>query len=302
MKLTIMFIGHSGVGKSPLVTLLKDQVKKSAPYRVRPNPRNNQDIYYVSQEVRDTMKALCAEKAETVCSDIELFPSMLFFKVRGDDQFIVNISNTYHNYVYFEIFAPVLSNLLEIPAAKEYYPFLVSNSSHRVLILILNSAKQILKNAKFDFNMLEAKVEHAVRCRHILEGTDQERISKDVDKRKKYLKEEFLAWKSLLNKKEQNDNCQYSINDDDNLYVIEINDWQFLEYTYKAETIDNTDDVSEKMISEENLLEHQKTRLIAARDKIIKAISAVNQDIANEVKECCFKSEKEIKKINTIFV
>ena len=136
MKTTIILIGHSGVGKSPLENIFKPAVKISAPLRVRDKPRDEKDIFYIPQQARDILKNLNREKVLAVSGDIEVYPSVIFFPVRGSDQVALNHTNDPQEYVKYEIFAPVYYDLFFTPAVREYYPFLTGGLYHRGLELI----------------------------------------------------------------------------------------------------------------------------------------------------------------------
>ncbi|MBN2411233.1 hypothetical protein JXQ31_06025 [candidate division KSB1 bacterium] len=282
MQTTIMFIGHSGIGKSPLENLFKPGVKISAPLRVRDNPRDEKDIFYIPQQARDTMKRLCRENVLAVSRDIEVYPSVIFFPVRGSDQVVINHTKEHPEYIKYEIFAPVYYDLLRLPAVREYYPFLTGGPDHRVLAILLNPTAVGFNEQEFDREDLVKKAEHGIRCRYELMNDKkpaQAEIDRDVNKRIKHMNDELPAWKALLNL-----TGKYP-----NLFFLEIKNWEFFEYTYYAEPVE--DFKNAKRIAGN---EYKRARLISARRKLIDSIKSVYPDLGAEIEKNCFKTEKEI--------
>ena len=282
MKTTIIFIGHSGIGKSPLEYLFKPGVKISAPLRVRDNPRDEKDIFYISQEARDTIKIICREKVLAVSGAIEVYPSVIFFPVRGSDQVIINHSNDPKEYIKYEIFAPVYRDLLNMPAVREYYPFLTGGPDHRVLVILLNPTDTGFNEKQFDRDELVQKAEYGIRCRYELMNDKkpaQKDIDKDVLKRIKHIDDELPAWRALLNM-----TGKYP-----NLNFVEIKNWEFFEYTYDAESV-----VDFRNVKRITGNEYKRTRLISARNTLIDSIKSAYPDLGAEIEKNCFKTDEEM--------
>jgi len=281
MKTTIMLIGHSGVGKSPLENIFKPAVKISAPLRVRDRPRDEKDIFYIPQQVRDTLKNLNREKVLAVSGDIVVYSSVIFFPVRGNDQVVINHSNDSHEYMKYEIFAPVYYKLLNIPEVREFYPFLTGGPDHRVLVILLNPTPAGFLDMGFDKTGLLKKAENGLRCRHKLMGTEQLEIEKDVAKRIKHINDELPAWKALLN----------IPGNFPNFFVLEILNWEFFEYTYNAKPVEDFNNVLPVTGDKK---EYTRFRLIKARDVIINAIKAAYPRLGAELEKNCFKTDAEM--------
>jgi len=281
MKTTIILIGHSGVGKSPLENIFKPAVKISAPLRVRDKPRDEKDIFYIPQQARDTLKNLNREKVLAVSGDIEVYPSVIFFPVRGSDQVALNHTNDPQEYVKYEIFAPVYYDLFFTPAVREYYPFLTGGLYHRVMVILLNPTPAGFLDPGFDKAGLLKTAENGLRCRHKLMGTEQPEIEKDVAKRIKHIDDELPAWKALLN----------IPGDYPNFFFLEILNWEFLEYTYYAKPVEDFNNV---LPITGDKKEYTRFRLTKARDVIIDAIKAADPGLGAELEKKCFKTDEEM--------
>jgi hypothetical protein len=289
MKLTTIVMGHAGVGKSPLNRLFRDEVLRIEPYRVREAPRGKDDSFYASQEVRDKLKLLSSRDIIEVINDIEIHPMVTFFKVRGSDQFLFTPIEPYGDRPYkVEIYAPVLLRLLEFDITREILPFLVGGKHNLVLILILNSCRKPLNNKLFKVSELEAKTELAVMCRHKLKGTPSEKAEKDAKKRIQSLHEELPAWKTLGTKSAPE------------FAVVDIDRWEYLEYTYLVHPVNDVKQL--KPIPKRQLLAHQKTRLKAAKRKVLETVKKKVGAKWSDLLRRCLLSDNDIDVIDDVFV
>ena len=288
MPLTTIMLGPAGIGKSPLDKLFKENVIRVEPYRVREAPRGPHDKYYVSQEVRDRLRLLCHDGAVDVLSDIEIYPLVSFFRVRDADQFLLppRPSRVPPSYK-VEVYAPVLARLLNLEAAQQCLPFLTGGKSYRVLIIILNPCPTGLQDVKH--SRLSEVVEHAVACRHKLKDTEPKKAKKDIQSRIESLPAELATWKVLLDKADQTEFC-----------VVDVTDWEHLEYTYRADPVCNPDQVVP--LPEDNLLGHQKAKLKSARNELVHAVNDVAPSGWGDALSNNLLSDNKINKISEVFV
>ncbi len=207
-KSTLIIVGPGGSGKSPIDKLVRSDVIKLDPYRLRiDGPRDQGDRLYAPPKLRDELASVLYRFADnaTIKKDagetVEWYPKacVAFFTVRGEWQCVIVPSDT-GTLAKMEIFAPVLPTLLTI---SEF-----ANVLGDYRIIVLNPTPESLLSMS-DWKMLEEKTRY-----NCMERGDS---IKSIQNRVKSIAAEAPYWRDLVN-----------------IYgAIEVVDWQFPEYVYK---------------------------------------------------------------------
>ena len=201
-------MGPGGVGKSPIDDLIRSDVIRLDPYRLRTDgPRDNGDRLYappkLHQDLGEVFRGFGDNAIVKRADDetVEWYPraGLTFFTVRGEWQCVIVPSDT-GTLAKMEIYAPVLPTLMTI---DEFVAALGT-----VKIVVLNPAQETLSSTS-DWTEIEKRTRH--NCR---ERGDSD---KSVEKRVKSVALEAPYWRDLVEKHG----------------AIEAVHWQFPEYIYK---------------------------------------------------------------------
>lgn len=232
---TIIIVGPSGVGKSPLDALFKVDVKID-PYRLRSRgPRDFNDIFYAHPKLYDELHSVLEKLNDKpkIKNGVEWFPKseILFFKVREEWQLLIlaGLNNNEENnnkerLAKAEIYAPVLPVILSIQEIR--------NLLGEIHIIVLNPANQSIIEMQ-DLRELELKTYY-----NCIERGDYP-IS--LEKCVKSIREEMPAWIKLI----------------EDYAATEYWPWKYPEYLYKTPDEGTT------------LLEHQKHILKETRECLL---------------------------------
>jgi len=207
---TLLIFGPSGVGKSPLEELLKPEIQRVNPYRLRPSgPRGPDDFYYAHPDLEDQLSASFKRLGDSplkIADCIQWYPKamVLVFPVRDRKQ-ILFLSNFRQTLAKAEIYAPVFVKLLEHPDLRLLFG--------ELQIILLNPASVSVVSEDVESVIQELK-EHTGR--NLRERGDSE---KAIEQRVASIDEEFPAWQRLIR--------DYN--------GIEYVNWQFPEYRYNRE-------------------------------------------------------------------
>jgi len=210
-KSTLIIVGPGGAGKSPIDKLVRSDVVRLDPYRLRTDgPRDREDRLYVSPKLHNELASVFEGFADnaTIEKDagetVEWYPKagVAFFTVRGEWQCLI-IPNNMGTLAKMEIYAPVLPLLLSI----SQFASILGNCK----IIVLNPAPESLL-LMGDWTTLENKTEHNCRERGDSEQSTQKRVKSVVA--------EAPYWRELVKTHG----------------AIEAVDWQFPEYVYKRDT------------------------------------------------------------------
>ena len=250
---TVIIVGPGGIGKSPIDSLLRDDIIKLDPYRLRPQgPRHASDVLYVHPKLRTELLVLLKQMGDSPIKlkcdkeDIEWYPKfmVLFFTVRGVWQLLM-LRGVDGQVAKAEIYAPILLSLLNIQNIRS----LLGQSE----VVILNPSSQRLTVMQ-NWKDIEDKTED--NCTRRGDST------KSIRKRVNSIVMEAPAWKELIN----------------NQNGTEFSNWEFLEYKYKTPP------------SGISLIDHQKDILKKVRKCLITANFALtsffkSEDDIDQIKE-----------------
>ena len=209
-KSTLIVVGPGGVGKSPIDEIVRSDVVRLDPYRLRSDcPRNQDDRLYAPPKLRDEVRGVFdafgdKPTVKTAAAEtVEWYPKagVTFFTVRGEWQFIIVPIDT-GTLAKMEIYAPVLPTLLTI---NDFSAALGARK-----ILVLNPAPKSLSTMR-GWRVIEERTQH--NCR---ERGDSE---KSIQKRVNSVAFEAPYWRELV----------------DRHGAMEAIDWQFPEYVYKQD-------------------------------------------------------------------
>lgn len=217
IKKTLLIFGPGGIGKSPLDDIIKHEVVRIDPYRLRERPRDKgenggiPDLFYANRNLRSELTWIFARLGDTkeqLSSEppVEWFPeaSAAFFDVRGEWQCLL-LGALQAQLAKAEIFAPIVPVLFSRPDVQALFGDLS--------IVILNPVEP-LASLKGDYQTLKKATES--NCRKAGRNT------KDIEKRVKSIDDpkapEAAAWLAMLK-----------------LGGIEFSNWAFPEYAYQNE-------------------------------------------------------------------
>lgn len=207
-KSTLIIVGPGGVGKSPIDGLVRSDVIRLDPYRLRTDgPRDQSDSLYAPPKLHEELSRVfeafddraMVKNADTETVEWYAKAGVLFFTVRGEWQFIIVPTDT-GTLAKMEIYAPVLPTLLTI---NEFVTALGVRK-----IVVLNPAPTHLSTMG-DWKAVEERTGH-----NCLERGDSD---KSIQKRVKSVAVEAPFWRELVEKHG----------------AIEAVDWQYPEYMYE---------------------------------------------------------------------
>jgi hypothetical protein len=233
---TIIIIGPGGIGKGPLDALLKDDIVKLDPYRLRSNgPRDSSDTLYAHPKLRNELLTLLEEMGDKYskieCSEekIKWFPKarVLFFTVRKEWQLLM-LKGIEGKIAKAEIYAPVLLSLLKTPEIRCLLG--------QLEIILLNPSTKSINEMDSWENIKEETKNNCIRRK------DPEDTVDTVKKRVKSIDEEAPIWKELFKTEKVTEYCN----------------WKYPEYLYT------------ELPKDKSLVEHQKDTLKAAQKCLIK--------------------------------
>ena len=229
-KSTIIIVGPSGIGKSPLDKLIRPDVIRLDPYRLRKDgPRDNEDRLYAPPKLRLEMSAVFREFGEQPMEEevdgekVEWYPKahVAFFTVRSEWQCII-VPRDAGALAKMEIYAPILPTLLK------FYDF--NTSLGKLKGIFLNPASESILYMK-DWEAIKVKT----RQNCLKRGDSKESTEKRVES----VASEAPHWRKLV----------------ENRVAIEEFNWPFAEHRYKREP---------------NLLEKVKDYLLERHSKLNK--------------------------------
>ena len=208
-KSTLIIIGPGGIGKSPLDKIVRADVFRLDPYRLRPEgPRNKNDCLYANPKLQQELDDIFCEFGDTLIDKeadneiVKWYPraGVVFFTVRREWQFVIVKKDT-GILAKMEIYAPVLPTLLTI---DEFTDTLGTTK-----ILILNPASESLLSMR---NWTEIEKLTRINCEE--RGDEPASVKKRVNS----VGVEAPYWRELIN----------------NHSAIEFTNWKFPEYIYKT--------------------------------------------------------------------
>lgn len=227
IKKTLMIFGPGGIGKSPLDSIVRDDVLRIDPYRLRrTGPRDKGDKFYANERIKDelvgALKKL-GDECNLISKDpaIEWYPKsqVLFFQVRSEWQCLF-CDGLNSNLAKAEIYAPVVPFLLKHPFFKSVFG--------EIHMIVLNPVEKL--TTLNDFSMLQNAT--ADNCRK--RGDSEESIQKRIES----IVEEATAWREILT-----------------LGGVEYPNWNYAEYKYKDDRVKTRDEVRRELIMENKALE-----------------------------------------------
>ncbi|MBA4387420.1 MAG: hypothetical protein C0404_05525 [Verrucomicrobia bacterium] len=207
-KSTLVIVGPGGIGKSPIDGLVRRDVVRLDPYRLRlGGPRDSGDRLYAPPKIREEIAGVLGRFGDTAIvkkaggETVEWYSKagVVFFTVRGEWQCIVVPSDT-GTLAKLEIYAPVLPTLLTIP---EFVAALGN-----VSIVVLNPAPVALSLMK-DWTDIKQRTWQNCKKRG---DTDE-----SAEKRAKSVTSEAPYWRELVGKHG----------------AVEAVNWRFPEFVYK---------------------------------------------------------------------
>jgi hypothetical protein len=231
IKNTLLIFGPGGIGKSPLDDIIKREVRRIDPYRLRERPRDRNenggipDMFYANRNLRSellwTFETL-GDSKESISSrpPVEWFPKAraAFFDVRGEWQCLL-LGALEAQLAKAEVFGPAVPVLLSRPDVREIFGDLS--------IVILNPVES-LKSLSGDYGTLKKATED--NCRKA------GRSEKDIKKRVKSIDDpkapEATAWLAMLE-----------------LGGIEFPNWAFPEYVYQRNRIQTLIEVRKTLVT-----------------------------------------------------
>ncbi|MCL4504825.1 MAG: hypothetical protein M1140_02220 [Chloroflexi bacterium] len=214
---TLLIFGPGGIGKSPLDDIIRREVVRVDPYRLRERPRDKSenggipDLFYANRNLRSELTWIfdclgATKETLSVEPPVEWFPkaSTAFFDVRGEWQCLL-LGALQANLAKAEIFAPVVPALFSRPDVRGLFGSLS--------IVILNPVES-LASLSGDYRKLKKATEN--NCRNA------GRSEKDIEKRIKSIDDpkapEAAAWLAMLS-----------------LGGLEFPNWAFPEYVFQNE-------------------------------------------------------------------
>ncbi len=202
IKDTLFIFGPGGVGKSPLDYIIRDDIIRIDPFRLRKSgPRDTNDIYYANPKLKDeiynTFRSL--DTRGRYLSENVLWYSRartLFIRVREDWQ-ILFLSHPYTFRAKAEIYSPLLPILFDNKKIRDCF-----GQIHLILL-----------NPGYNLNNIKAiKEKTGENCKKRGDKDDS------IKKRVKSIDEEIESWNILMDK----------------FGALEFNNWRFSEYKYTA--------------------------------------------------------------------
>jgi len=228
-KSTLIIVGPGGVGKSPIDSLVRSDVIRLDPYRLRTDgPRDQGDRLYAPPKLHDELASVFNGFADSATikkaanETVEWYPKacVAFFTVRGEWQCMI-VPSDMGTLAKMEIYAPVLPTLLTI---NEF-----GKALGDCKIIVLNPAPESLLTMS-NWTLLEDRTQH-----NCSERGDSE---KSIQKRVKSVASEAPYWCDLVK--------TYG--------AIEAVDWQFPEYIYKQDA-DANEKAKQRLLSQDGTLE-----------------------------------------------
>jgi hypothetical protein len=228
---TLILVGPGGIGKSPIDEIIKNDIIRIDPYRLRKEgPREAEtDVYYANPKLKDDIILSYHKIGLTFYSLSDLVkwcPNTLtlLLKVRTEWQLLF-LAGLNGEKAKAEIFAPVIPALLSNPIIK--------NEFGKTYIIILNPTNSL-------DNIADLKDKTRENCKR---RGDSE---KSIEKRVNSIDEEIDAWKEMIN-----------------MGAKEIVNWPFPEYKY------NEDENGIYIMDEFKRYDNRKKYLVQARQILI---------------------------------
>ncbi len=197
---TLLIVGPGGVGKSPLDKILRTDIVRIDPYRLRSTgPRNPSDILYAHPKLRDELYLTYQHLGvglTCLSNDVHWFPQAhtLFLKVRNDWQLLL-LGCLPPGVAKAEIFAPAVPVMMEHPQIRHLFG--------RMTVLVLNPAASLS-------DLASIKEQTRYNCEKRGDKPDS------VEERVASIDEEAVAWQRMVS-----------------LGAQECANWAFPEFIYK---------------------------------------------------------------------
>jgi hypothetical protein len=230
MRNTLVLVGPGGIGKSPLDHILKQDVVRADPYRLRATkrPRGSDDILYAHPKLRTELHLVCHAmnlSFVSLAKGIEWCPQvmLLFLKVRTDWQ-LLPLGRLTGDLLKAEIYAPAIPVLLSEP--------LIAHLFGRVESIVLHPANGKLKELS-DWEEIKTKT-----MQNCIRRGDKEASALD---RAKTVDEEAPAWSQMIEEG-----------------GTEYDGWRFPECEYTPPSLEGT-----------VLLDHQISTLLLAKAALL---------------------------------
>ena len=243
---TLMIFGPGGIGKSPIDDIMKPEVSKIDPYRLRERPRDRDensgtpDMFYANPKLRSEL--LWAFK--TLGDSKKTFPNepavewfskarVAFFDVCGEWQCLL-LGGLEAQLAKAEIFGPAFVELFSLPDVQEIFG--------KLSIVILNPVES-LRNLNGNYETLK----NATKDNCQKAG----RSEKDIAKRVKSIDDpkahEAESWLAMLD-----------------MGGIEFTNWPFPEYVYKGNRVQKLIEMRNTLVKRSSDLE----RFLMTEDEI----------------------------------
>lgn len=266
----LCFLGHSGIGKSPLTKLFdKEKVGSWDPFRVR-KPRNEEDAKVCKSYDRfNEILKRCSENEKLIYrgqskNQLLIYETWSFFKVRDKDQCLEH--KTAQDAIEagkslrIEIYAPVLVEMLEATQKEKVKKHLPLDSD-KLLIVLLNPTLCSFEEMKEPDQELCLATLFSITERSRIQGKGVGLA--DGLRRVEYLKEELEDWKKLLDRHPG--------------YAVECKKWAHFEFRY---------------LITDATLSNAQIELIKARASILKCIEEHASDMFDQVKSIMYTPEE----------
>jgi len=179
---TLLIVGPGGVGKSLLDKILRTDIVRIDPYRLRSaGPRNPNDVLYAHPKLRDELYLTYQQlgvRLTCLSNDVHWFPQTrtVFLKVRNDWQLLM-LGALPLGVAKAEIFAPAVPVMMENPQIQHLFGHMA--------ILVLNPATSLT-----DIAGLKEKTRYNCEKRGDKSDSVEERVA-SID-------EEVVAWQRMV--------------------------------------------------------------------------------------------------------
>jgi len=245
---TLMIFGPGGIGKGPIDQIVRREVARVDPYRLRTRPRDMRenggipDFFYGNPKLRSELTWISKELGDIkqLLSDqprVEWFPKsrIAFFDVRGEWQCLL-LGGLEAHLAKAEIYGPVVPVLFSRQEVRDLFGDLS--------IIILNPVQSL---ARLDGDYLTLKDATKDNCERA--GRSPSEIKKRVDSIDDPKAPEAKAWLTMLQ-----------------LGGHEFYNWTFPEYVYQDNRKQKQIDVRRFLVSKSPILEE----FLLSEDEILK--------------------------------